>query len=137
GREAVYGDVATFRGQEDSVALRGLVQDVEEGYSRRIVFVVPTGIAWSLPIYELALMLADRARSMGIDTEMTIVTPEEGPLAVFGRRASDDVAALLEAAGIEIHASTSAEVPAQGKVALHPGGQTLECDRVIALPVVR
>jgi sulfide:quinone oxidoreductase len=136
-REPVYPHAATFRGQEDSEALHGLVQDVEEGYSRRIVFVVPTGVAWSLPIYELALMLADRARSMGMDSELTIVTPEESPLAVFGRRASDDVAALLEAAGISVRASTTAEIPAQGKVVLHPGAEAIECDRVVALPVVR
>ena len=136
-REAVYPHASTFRGQEDTDALHGLVQDVEEGYSRRIVFVVPSGVAWSLPIYELALMMAERAGSTSIDAEITIVTPEESALAVFGRGASDDVAGLLEDAGITIHCGVTAEIPAQGKVVLHPGGQTLECDRVVALPVIR
>jgi len=136
-REAVYGHSTTFRGQEDSEAMHGLVQDVEQGYSRKIAFVVPSGVAWSLPLYELALMTARRAYEMSIDAELTLVTPEERPLAIFGAKASNDVEALLSEAGIRVHCSRTAEVPAQGTVQLRPGGETLHCDRVVALPVVR
>jgi sulfide:quinone oxidoreductase len=126
----------TFRGQEDSESLHGLIQDLEGGYSRRIVFVVPAGVAWSLPLYELALMTAQRAHEMSIpDIELTIVTPEERPLAVFGPAASDDLERMLEAAGIAVETSTRAEVPGSGVVVLHPQGRTLEADRIVALPV--
>ena len=57
----IGGTRTTFRGQEDVEALHGLVQDIEEGYVRSVAFVVPAGVSWSLPLYELALMTARRA----------------------------------------------------------------------------
>jgi sulfide:quinone oxidoreductase len=136
-REAVYEHATTFRGQEDVEALHGLVQDVEGGYVRKIAFVVPPGVVWSLPLYELALMTAQRAFDSNVEVELTLVTPEERPLAVFGNAASDDVSRLLDKAGIEVRCSTSAEIPMRGTLILHPSGDTLECDRVVALPVSR
>jgi sulfide:quinone oxidoreductase len=135
-RTAALQHARTFRGQEDGESLHGLIQDLEGGYSRRIAFVVPAGVAWSLPIYELALMTAQRAHEMSIDdVELTIVTPEERPLAVFGPAASDALERMLEAAGIAVEASTRAEIPGTGMVILHPRGKTLEVDRIVALPV--
>ena len=61
----------TFAGSlGDEEAVHGLVQDVEAGYARRIAFVVPSGGAWPLPLYELALMLAARAFEMGVAPEL-------------------------------------------------------------------
>ena len=68
----------------DQDRLHGIVQDVEEGYLRRLAFVVPEGSTWPLPLYELALMLAERAYSMCADLELHFVTPEATPLAIFG-----------------------------------------------------
>jgi sulfide:quinone oxidoreductase len=128
--------VRTFRGQEDSDAVHGLIQDLEGGYADRIVFVVPAGVVWALPIYELALMTAQRAYEMSLpDIELTIVTPEERPLGVFGHGASDDLRRMLDEAGINLECSSRAEVPKTGTVILHPHGKVLEADRVIALPV--
>src|SRR4051812_27224465 len=45
----------------DQERLHGIVQDVEAGYLRRLAFVAPAGSNWPLPLYELALMLAERA----------------------------------------------------------------------------
>jgi len=136
-REAAYEHATTFRGQDDVEALHGLVQDVEGGYVRSIAFVVPPGVAWTLPLYELALMTAQRAYESCMDVELTLVTPEERPLAVFGNAASDDVSRLLQDAGIAIHCSASAEIPASGIVLLRPAGEKITCDRVVALPVSR
>src|SRR3954468_11559410 len=44
----------TFWGPGDAEAVRGLVRDIEGGYTRRVAFVVPPGTTWSLPLYELA-----------------------------------------------------------------------------------
>ena len=133
-REQRSASAIAFRGQEDSEAVHGLIQDVEGGYVRRIAFVVPAVIAWSLPIYELALMTAQRAYEMSLDdVELTIVTPEESPLAIFGHPASDDLARMLDEAGVTVETSIQAEVPAGGTVTMHPGGRTLECDRIVAL----
>ena len=46
-------------------AYHGLVQDVEGGYTRSVALLVPEGPAWLLPAYELALMTAERAGSVG------------------------------------------------------------------------
>jgi sulfide:quinone oxidoreductase len=136
-RTPAFEHAITFRGQEDSEPVHGLIQDLEAGYLRRIAFVVPPSVAWPLPLYELALMTAQRAYEMGLDElDLTLVTPEPSPLAVFGPAASDDVRQLLEAAGIAIRSSARGEVPDGTTVVLHPGGRTLSCDRVLALPAV-
>ena len=45
----------------------------------------PVGPVWPLPLYELALMTAERAESMDIrNLQLSLVTPERRPLAVFG-----------------------------------------------------
>ena len=133
-RETAYEKVTTFRGGEDSEAVRGLVQDVEGGFAGRIAFVVPPGITWTLPLYELALMTAARARDMGTSPELTFVTPEEQPLGVFGPEAAAELAGLLEAAGIELEASAYAEVEGGQRVVLRPAGRTIHVDRIVALP---
>lgn len=135
-RVPAYTHATTFRGQEDVEAMHGLVQDVEMGYVHRLACVVPPGTKWSLPLYELALMTARRAFEMNVELELHLVTPEERPLAMFGARASADVASVLEAAGIHVHCSTVATAPAKGMIVLQPSGETLECDRVVALPVI-
>jgi sulfide:quinone oxidoreductase len=127
---------STFRGQEDSESVHGLIQDLEAGYIRRVIFVVPAGVVWVLPIYELALMAAQRAYEMSLsDIELTIVTPEERPLGIFGNGASDELQKMLDEAGITVETLSSAEVPKSGTVVLHPGGKVLEADRIVALPV--
>src|SRR5262245_23246930 len=77
-------NATTFWGPGDAEGVHGIVQDVEAGYTRRVAFVVPPGTAWSLPLYELALLTAARAFGAGIATELHVVTPEDALLAVFG-----------------------------------------------------
>ncbi len=135
-RQPALQHARTFRGQEDSEAVHGLIQDLEGGYSRRIAFVVPAGVVWALPIYELALLAAQRARDMSMtDVQLTIVTPEERPLHIFGPATSDDLERMLGEAGIELETSSRAEVPGTGTVILHPHGRVLEVDRIVSLPV--
>jgi sulfide:quinone oxidoreductase len=133
-REPAYEHALTFRGQEDTERAHGLVQDLEGGYVKRVAFVVPPGQAWSLPLYELALMTARRAREVSPGAELTLVTPEESPLAVFGRQASEAVAGLLAEAGVRVEVGVSADVERSGEVLLRPGNRRLECDRIVALP---
>ncbi len=114
--------------------MRGLVQDVEGGYVHKLAFVAPGRMAWPLPLYELALMTAERAYDMGIELQMTIVTPEDSPLAIFGSSASSTVAELLARANIETINSAYAQVPSSHEVLINPGDQRLDVDRVIALP---
>jgi DNA-directed RNA polymerase subunit K/omega len=134
GREPAYEHVLTFRGEEDAERAHGLVQDIEAGYVKRVAFVVPPGHAWSLPLYEIALMTARRARETSAGIELTVVTPEESPLEVFGAQASEEVARLLADAGIAVETGAHATVERSGEVLLRPGGRHLTCDRIVALP---
>lgn len=114
--------------------LHGLIQDVEDGYVRSIAFVVPTPMAWPLPVYELALMTARRGYDMNMDTSVTVVTGEDAPLALFGAPVSDRVGRLLDKHGVTTITSAHCDVPEQGRVSIHPGARTLDVDRVVTLP---
>lgn len=121
-----------YRNIDDS--LHGLIQDIEGGYTGSVAFLMPPRAGWPLPLYELALLTAQRAREMCIDAELTIVTPEAQPLAIFGDAASAGVAALLADAGIRVIAATYPELEDGRHVKLTPGDRTLEVDRTVALP---
>jgi sulfide:quinone oxidoreductase len=112
----------------------GLIQDIEGGYVHSLAFVSPGRMPWQLPIYELALMTAARAYDMSVELAVTIVTPEDSPLAIFGSAASGAVGELLERAHIETITSAYAEVPHSGEVVINPGDRRIQVDRVVALP---
>jgi sulfide:quinone oxidoreductase len=114
--------------------LHGLIQDVEGGYARRLAFLAPTPMPWPLPIYELALMTARRAWDAQQEVSITLITPEDAPLAIFGEAVSGAVKRLLEEHGIQTITSTYCETPEPGEVSLHPGSRRLRADRVVALP---
>ncbi|MEZ0291241.1 MAG: NAD(P)/FAD-dependent oxidoreductase [Solirubrobacteraceae bacterium] len=117
-------------------ALHGVLADLEEGYLKRLAFVVPPQVAWTLPAYELALLVAHDAWSMGIDdAQLSLVTPEDRPLALFGPQAGAAVGELLAERGIAFVGGVCAEV-GRGTLDLHPGGRRMTAERVFALPVV-
>jgi sulfide:quinone oxidoreductase len=125
---------------QNPAQLSGLLRDAEEGYAKRIAIVIPAEPHWTLPAYELALLLARDVRGMGMDdVELTLVTPEDRPLALFGTDASAAVEADLAASGIRVEAGGYAELRAgyPTTVVLHPGGRTFDVDRVLALPGIR
>jgi len=71
---------------------------------------------------------------MGMDhVRFTLVTPEERPLAVFGRAPSQAVAELLDGCGIEFIGSTYASV-SRGCVELDASGRRLDHVRVVSSP---
>jgi sulfide:quinone oxidoreductase len=116
-------------------ALRGLVQDVEDGYTRDIAFVAPAQAFWPLPLYELALLTAHRAYDMNIDVDISIVSPESAPLALFGSGISNELSKLLRAAGVTFRGSSFAQL-AHGELTLQPSGLRLRPSRVVALPLL-
>ena len=126
-------DATTFTGPDDVEEVHGLVQDVELGYVKRLAFVVPPGTSWSLPVYELALMTANRARGMYASPELHLVTPEAAPLEIFGDRASTAVRELLERAGVKLHTAAEATIQ-NGTLVLRPSDEHIPVDRVVALP---
>jgi sulfide:quinone oxidoreductase len=116
--------------------LGGLLRDLEQGFLRRLAFVVPRGPGWPLPAYELALMTARRAWEVQTGATITLVTPEVAPLAIFGRRATEAVRGELEAAHVGFYtgADVSIEKAHALTVVVHPGSRRIEVDRVVALP---
>jgi sulfide:quinone oxidoreductase len=114
--------------------LHSLIGDVEGDYIHSLAFVIPHASAWPLPVYELALMTAARASDMDIELKVSIITPEEAPLAIFGTAASEAVAELLARSRIRTITSANAEVPRPGEVVIEPGDRCVQAERVIALP---
>ena len=135
--EPVFPKALSFRGLQDAERMHGLIQDVEAGLITRIAFVVPTGTTWPLPLYELALMTAERAYAMSVDVGLTIVTPESQPLAIFGRVASQRVDEILAERGIVIRTESHVSSVDQGVVLAKPGHVEVRAQRVIALPHLR
>jgi sulfide:quinone oxidoreductase len=133
-RTAPYPQAFTF-GLGDALAFTGVLADLEEGYSSSIAFVVPDRVAWSLPLYELALLTARDVDAMGRDVDMVFATPEPAPLAVFGPEASASVAALLGELGITVHAGMPVSVT-PGRIRIGSDGEPLAMDRIVTLPVL-
>ena len=132
-REALPGGL-TFRGPEDGPALAALLERAVDGELRSFVFALPAGVTWPLPLYELALLtgsyLTDRG-TMGI--ELTLVTPEEAPLGLFGTRASEAIGELLETRGIGLQLRATPVSFEEGLLRLAPEGQ-IKTAAVVALP---
>lgn len=95
--------------------LGALRREVERGDARAVAFVVPTLQSWTLPAYEAALLVG----RLYPDLEVTLVSPEPTPLAVFGPEASATVAAALDRVGVR-------------RATVVPAGA-----RVVALPLLR
>jgi sulfide:quinone oxidoreductase len=125
---------ATWTPDSDPEVFGGLLRDIEEGYTKSVAFVVPPGNSWPLPAYELALMTAWDARGMGMDdVSITIYTPEDAPLGMFGPKASSALRDDLAAAGVFVETSTII-TEQDGTLLRIPGSQPLEAQRTIALP---
>lgn len=129
-----YEHAVTIDDRRMDETLHGLIQDIEGRYVHSLAFVSPARMPWQLPLYELALMTVGRAYDMDLELAVTIVTPEETPLAIFGINASHAVGELLEQAHIKTINSAYAEVPSAKEVVINPGDRRLQVDRVIALP---
>ncbi|HEY2655428.1 MAG TPA: FAD-dependent oxidoreductase [Solirubrobacteraceae bacterium] len=135
----VLDHVMTWDDRSDSEMLGGVLQDIEQGYAERLAVVIPPGPGWPLRGYELALVIAHDAYGMSVDVEITIVRPDPPPLALLGDRAVALVAGELERAGIAAVSAEqiSIEPGTQATLILHPSGERLEVNRVVAMPILR
>jgi sulfide:quinone oxidoreductase len=116
-----YEHATTFS-PADADALAGLLRDLEEGYSKSVAFVVPTGPVWPFPAYELALLTARESRGMSAEIRVVVVTPEPRPLVAFGETVSTAVEATLREHNVELVTNTDAQLEGLG------------VERVVALP---
>jgi sulfide:quinone oxidoreductase len=132
-----FPEATTINDRNVYELFHGIVQDVEMGYVRSLAFLMPATSSWPLPLYELALMTAQRAQDMGVDISATIFTPERMPLEVFGTDASAAIADLLSAGKIAVETHARCRVPDGQHVIVEPGDRDITVDRVIALPELR
>ncbi len=132
-----YEHTTTVDDAHMDALLHGLVQDVEQGYLRRLAIVIPVPPPWPLPAYELALMTSERAWDMQTELTVTLLTPERRPLEAFGEAVSDALGTLLRERHIEVVTSAHCEVPSSKTVRVHPSGRIVEADRIVALPQLR
>jgi sulfide:quinone oxidoreductase len=124
----------TFWGVTDEAEMLEVVARLREGRLRRLVFTMPGGHGWALPAYELALLARSEIYKHGISgTRVIVVTPEEAPLRIFGRRASEQVAELLATHGIEVRTGTHPVRYERGALTVVPGSE-IEADAVVTLP---
>lgn len=135
GVEAVPGAI-TFRDTDDDGAAMRFVDDLDRGTIASAAFAVPGGLSWALGLYELALLAGARVAAKGLDVELSLVTPESRPMEIFGRRASDVVAGLLERSGIAVTTQVKAVRYADGVLEVERGS-SIPCERVVSLPAPR
>ena len=130
-RVGVPGAV-TFRDQRDSRRLAALIDGLETTAAARVVFAAPTGVSWTLPLYELALLASSELARRDLLTEIVVITPEDAPLEVFGRSVSRHVASLLSDRAVRrLHGS--AQHVARGRVVLATG-EALAAEAVVSVP---
>lgn len=136
GRVApAFEHVTTFRDEHADELFGQVVDDIEDGYAKSVAFIAPVGPVWLLPLYELALLTAARARDVGMeDVDLHVVTPDSQPLVAFGPNVGAAVGQRLDEAGVTVHASAIARVPSSTTVVVQPEGVELHPDRMVALP---
>jgi sulfide:quinone oxidoreductase len=131
---AVPGAV-TFWGAADEGQIDDVIADLRAGSLRHLVFTMSGGRSWALPLYELALLAAtELAKADGTHrTRLTVVTPEDTPLELFGRRAGEQMSSLMEDRGIEVLSGAHPVKFENGRLRIAPG-EEIEADAVIGLP---
>ena len=134
-REAIPGAV-TFRGPLSAGAVEGTLERAARNPELRLVFTAPAGATWPLPLYELALMSSAYLRERGnTEPDITVVTPEHGPLAMLGVAPAEWAQDALAADNIRVITDAVPEMAIDGTLRLRGGG-LIDGDVVIALPEV-
>ncbi len=126
--------MTAFSSEHGDELFRPLLADIDAGRLHDLAFVLPEGPTWALPLYELALLTAQRAEQHGSSLHISLITPEPAPLDVFGGEVGDLLARLLRGAGIALYCGTSADMPSEGRLHLSRDGTELRPQRTITIP---
>ena len=121
-----------FDRARDPHAIDALVADAIGGLAPRLAVVVPAGVQWTLPAYEIALLAAAFGHR---DLRVTLVTHEQEPLAIFGAPAVALARRELVGAGVDLITGERADVVTDNVVELAGGGR-LRAERIVHLPVL-
>jgi sulfide:quinone oxidoreductase len=132
----------TFSGTDDVPAmgreLDRAIARAAAGEQVRVAFVVPPGMGWVIPAYELALMARRYLNEHGASehgAHITVVTSEDAPLGVFGPGASQTISEALANAAIGLHTGAIVRGWSDGALQIVPNA-SVAADIVIALPTI-
>lgn len=131
--EAVPGAL-TYRGAEDAPRVRDLLAAVRERRADRLAFVVPPGVTWSLPLYELALAARRWLTAHAAFAEIMVVTAEPAAAHVLGPGASGALEALLRRRKVALRTGCGADRLEDGRLWPAGGDVSVRTDRAVALP---
>jgi sulfide:quinone oxidoreductase len=134
-REWQSGEVLTFHGGRDGPSYRLLLHQLRDGRIDKLAFVKPAGPSWPLPLYDLALMTAAECAAHDLQgVELSLITPEQEPLGIFGSRASVAIRRLLDESGVTLHTSSYGVPNPPGRLDISPGARSLAVDRIVTEP---
>jgi sulfide:quinone oxidoreductase len=123
---AVPGAVM-FRDGRDAHHVRRIADALDAGEIRRVAYTAPAAVAWTLPLYELALLTAERGG------EVVLATPETRALEVFGPAVSDQVESMLADRDVRIVRGSRPLRVSRGRLHL-ADGVAIAADRTVAIP---
>lgn len=128
--------VLTLGGGRDG-ALNGypvLLHQLRRGQVKRVAFVRPAGATWPSLLYDLALLTGADCASRGLsDVQLSLVTPEPEPLAIFGTTVSDAIGRLLDDRAITLHTGSRGVPRGHGWLDIFPDGG-IPVDLVLTQP---
>jgi sulfide:quinone oxidoreductase len=128
-------DVLTYHGRRDGPSYRMLLHQLREGRVQRVAFVKPAGASWPLPLYDLALMTAaECAAHNRPEVELTLITPEDEPLGIFGNRASAAIRTILAESGVTLQTGSYGRPGSRGRLDISPGHRSVAVDRIVTEP---
>jgi sulfide:quinone oxidoreductase len=134
-REWQSDGTLTYHDGRDGPKYRLLLHQLREGRVHRLAFVKPAGPSWPLPLYDLALTTAAGCRAHErSDVELSLVTPEDEPLGIFGGSVSAAIRRLLDGCGVTLYTSSYGVPGRPGWLDVSPGEQGLPVDRIVTEP---
>jgi sulfide:quinone oxidoreductase len=134
-RAAVPGAVS-FAGAGQAAEVAAVLDRVERRELRRLVFAVPGGTTWSLPVYELAMMNAAELRARGVeDATLGVATAETEPLVLFGPTAGEAMREMLAVRRISLWTRSRPLAARDGLLVVEPG-PPVRADAVISVPTL-
>ena len=127
----------TFHDQREAHHIRRMTSRLRDGQLQRIIFAVPSGCSWPLPLYELALLTATQLQESGASGEVVLASPEIQPLQVFGAHASRLIADLLAERGVRFIGESEPQHVERGGALSSGSGAILDADCVVTVPGLR
>lgn len=130
-----FQDGVTFEREVSPEDFDEALIDFSGGFAPHIAIVVPDGVAWTMPAYELALLTAAWGEHHHPDSScVTLLTPERAPLEAFGGVVSDGVRDVLDEARVVLRCGVHPDVVTA--TSLRDGGVWMGADRIVSLPLL-